>query len=154
MLLLSGCLAGCLTGCAAGAVPVSVPAPAEQDQPACRALLDDLPRSLADLPRREVDPADGWGAAWGDPPLVVTCGSTPPAGFDRQSSCTTVNGVDWYIPQDQLEADQPTHLTITTIHREQYVEVSLPAEYFPPAATLADLSGPVTEHIRATGACV
>jgi hypothetical protein len=143
-----------VAGCGAGAVAVSAQAPDEEDREACRALLDDLPDSLADLPRRDVDPVDGWGAAWGDPPLVVRCGSTPPAGFDSVSSCTTVNGVDWFIPDDQLEADEPGDLTMTTVHREQYVEVSLPAEHFPPAAALADLSGPVTEHLRATGSCV
>jgi Protein of unknown function (DUF3515) len=145
-----------LHGCSSGAGPVEVaaPPPAPADQAACRTLLDALPDEVADQPLRPVEPEDAWGAAWGDPAIVLTCGGPPPQGFRRTSSCTTVNGVDWFIPEKQLETTGAVDLTMTTVRREQFVEVRMPAEYWPPAATLADLSAAVSRSIEATGACV
>jgi hypothetical protein len=135
-------------------VSLDAPTPEERDRNACRALVDDLPAEVADQPRRETDPAEGWGAAWGDPPIVLSCGGPPPAGFGRASSCTTVNGVDWYLPEDQLEPGGDAVVVMTTVNRAQHVEVRMPGEYWPPAATLVDLSAPVSEHTAATGECL
>lgn len=134
-------------------MPLDAPTPAADDRRACRDLIEALPDTVADQPRRDTDPADGWGAAWGDPPIVLTCGGPRPDGFIRTSACTTVNDVDWFIPEEQLEAGSASDLTMTTVYREQYVEVRLPAEHWPPATTLADLSEAVTDHIAATGSC-
>ena len=76
-----------------------------------------------------------------------------PEGFNRTSSCTTVNGVDWFIPEEQLESPEPVELTMTTVNREQVVEVRMPAEHWPPATTLADLSSVVARSTEATGSC-
>ena len=73
-----------------------------------------------------------------------------PDGFDRTSICTTVDDVDWYVPEAQLE--QQGDLVMTLVNREQYVEVRMPAEYWPPATTLADL-GPAVSTLPATGSC-
>jgi hypothetical protein len=143
-----------LSGCSDDTVQVDAPAPAEDDRAACRTLLDALPDLVADQERRSVEPDDAWGAAWGDPAIVLTCGGTEPAGFKRISTCTTVNGVDWFTPEEQLESAEPVELTMTTVNREQYVEVRMPAEYWPPATTLADLSDVVSRNIEATGSCV
>ncbi len=135
-------------------MPVDAPEPTAADRVPCRRLLDALPDAVADQQARTVQPADAWGAAWGDPPIVLTCGGPRPAGFTRTSSCTTVNGVDWFIPEEQLGTSEPTDLTMTTVYREQYVEVRLPKEYWPPATTLADLSRAVRKNVAATGGCV
>ena len=143
-----------LAGCSDDTVAVDAAAPAEQDREACRALLDALPELVADQERRTVEPEDAWGAAWGDPAIVLTCGGPEPSGFKRISTCTTVNGVDWFTPEEQLDSPDPVELTMTTVNREQYVEVRMPAEYWPPATTLADLSDAVSRSIEPTGSCV
>ena len=117
----------------------------------CRELLARVPPAVADQGRREVSPPDAPGAAWGAPPITLVCGVDEPAGFDEVATCLTVNGVDWYIPPEQLEEEGD--LTMTTVYREVAVEVRLPATYFPPATTLADLARPVRQSIPATDEC-
>jgi hypothetical protein len=144
-----------LTACSSGPIDVGASRPPEDEQAACRALLDALPRRVADQPAREVQPKGGWGAAWGDPPIVLTCGVPAPHGFGRASSCTTVNGVDWYIPEDELKAGgAPSDLTMTTVNRAAGVQVRMPADYWPPATTLADLSSAVRAALPRTGHCL
>jgi hypothetical protein len=145
-----------LGGCSSepGPVEVDAPLPAAADRAACHDLLDALPENVADQPLRPVEPQGAWAAAWGDPAIVLTCGGSAPEGFRRTSSCTTVNGVDWFIPEEQLETTEAVDLTMTTVHRDQFVQVRMPAKYWPPAATLADLSGAVRGSIDADGACV
>ena len=122
------------------------------DAPAAAAeLLTRLPVAVADQGRREVTPTDVAGAAWGAPPITLVCGVDEPAGFTDVASCLTVNGVDWYVPTEQLEAQGD--LTMTTVYREVSVEVQLPAAYFPPAATLADLAPAVRRSIPRTDEC-
>ena len=142
-----------LTGCGTGAVEVDPPAVDGTTAERCAALVDALPDRVADLERRELEPADAVAAAWGDPPVVLTCGDEPPEGFDRLATCTTVNDVDWYIPAEQVEVDDPGDVTMTTVNREAFVQVRLPEEHWPPATTMADLSEAVTSTLEATGRC-
>jgi Protein of unknown function (DUF3515) len=144
-----------LGGCSAGAVHIDASRPSAAAQGPCRRLLGSLPAQVADQSARKVEPTDAWGAAWGDPPIVLTCGGAAPRGFGRASTCTTVNGVDWYLPEDQLEpGGAPSDVTMTTVHRAAYVQVRLPAEYWPPATALADLSAAVKAAVPPTGHCV
>jgi hypothetical protein len=146
--------AAALLAACSGAVDLSAPAPAAADRAACRSLLDALPSRVADQPRRTVQPRGAWGAAWGDPPIVLTCGGPAPHGYGRASSCTTVNGVDWYLPENQLETGgRPSDVTMTTVHRAVHVQVRMPADYWPPATTLADLSSAVKHTIPSAGHC-
>ncbi|HET6563025.1 MAG TPA: DUF3515 domain-containing protein [Marmoricola sp.] len=141
-----------LGACGSGAVDVAGDPPAAEDREACRSLLDDVPDTVADLPARAVTPADGWGAAWGDPAIVLRCGVDLPEGFDAVAACTTVNGVDWYLPDTPPEDEGA--VTITTVHREPLVELRLPSEHWPPAAAMVDLAGTVREHTDRTGRCL
>jgi hypothetical protein len=141
-----------LGGCGVGAVDVGGEPPAEGDREACRSLLDALPSTVSDQPGREIDPQDGWGAAWGDPAIVLRCGVAPPEGFDAVATCTTVEGIDWYVPTTEQEAQGD--LTMTTVHREPVVEVRLPAAHWPPAATLVDVAETVRKHTERTGRCL
>jgi hypothetical protein len=141
------------TGGPADPVAVAASAPAPEDRPACKALLAELPAAVADQESRAVTPSDAWAAAWGDPPIVLTCGVARPHGFDRTSTCTTVNGVDWFLPEEQLDSESPVDLTMTTVNRAEHVEVRLPAEYWPPATALADLSDAVRTTTEKTGSC-
>ena len=146
--------AALLAACGDGAVQVEAPEPAAADRAACRDLLAAVPDKVADQTARRVEPDDAWGTAWGDPPIVLTCGGAEPKGFNRTSTCTTVNGVDWFIPEDELEAETPSDLTMTTVYRRPTVTVRLPADYWPPATTLADLSEAVTSATTRDGACL
>ena len=139
-----------LAACGESAVELAAPDLEPDAAQACAALLDELPEQVADQPRRDVEPADVAGAAWGDPAIELVCGVPKPDGFDRTSICTTVDDVDWYVPEAQLE--QQGDLVMTLVNREQYVEVRMPAEYWPPATTLADL-GPAVSTLEATGSC-
>ncbi len=151
-------LASLVSGCTDGSDdapppdgPVALDVPRGRVPAACEELLARLPAAVADQGRRGVSPGGAPGAAWGEPPITLVCGVDVPAGFDDVASCLTVSGVDWYIPTEQLEAQGA--LTMTTVNRQVSVEVQLPAAYFPPATTLADLARPVRQSIPATGAC-
>ena len=154
--LLCGCTSGTsgASGTPDGPVEADAPSPAAADRDACRSLHEALPEQVADQDSRPVEPETDWAAAWGDPAIVLTCGGPPAEGFKRTSTCTTVNGVDWFIPEEQLESPEAVELTMTTVNREPVVEVLMPAEYWPPATTLADLSSAVARSTEATGSCV
>jgi hypothetical protein len=143
-----------LAGCAPGAVEVEEPDLSAQERAACEELVAVLPDRVADLQRREVEPADAVAAAWGDPAIVLVCGVGAPEDYDPANGCTTVNGIDWYIPMSQLESNGEQDLTMTTIERDVAVQVHMPGEHWPPAAPLADLSESVASQTRATGRCV
>jgi hypothetical protein len=134
-------------------VSVNAPPLAGGDARACRALLRALPDSVADQPRRRVADEDGYASAWGDPPIVLRCGVPKPAGLDEFATCQVVNGVGWFIPEDQSQGN-PVDITMTTVGRTQNVEVALPKEYFPPADAMVDLASAVRRTIRETQPCL
>ncbi len=139
-----------VAGCSR-AIPLEVVELDEETAAACARLVDALPEQVADQDRREVD-TRGIGAAWGDPAIVLLCGVPAPESFEPTSMCTTVDGVDWFIPEEQLEAQGD--LVMTVVNRQQHVEVRLPSEYWPPATALADLSSTIAEAFEPTGSCV
>lgn len=141
-----------LAGCGQGPVEIPDVELDTADAKACAELVDALPDRVADQPLRAVESGGGPGAAWGDPAIVLRCGVERPDDFTRVSPCTSVNGVDWYIPDAQLE--EQGDLTMTVVYRRQYVEVTLPGEYWPPATALADLAEAVDSSLEKTGACV
>ena len=144
LLLVAGC---------SGLVSLDAPGLSGRDAAACRALVRALPARVADLPRAKADAGTGYGAAWGDPPIELRCGVPRPKGLDAFAQCQTVNGVDWYIPESQ-QSGQPQQITMTTVGRAQYVEVRIPADYFPPATTMVDLGPAVKQTIREVRPCV
>jgi len=139
------------SACGSGTVHLFSAAPPSGVQSTCRELLAAVPAEVADQSRREDDST--WAAAWGDPPITLTCGVPRPTGFGASSACTTVNGVDWYIPESQLDSSVPVDLTLTAVNREAYLQLELPKDYWPPATALADLSDVVDAHDPATGHC-
>ncbi len=147
------CLGVLLAGCGSGAVPVDSPGLHGADASACRALVAALPDSVSDQKRRQVRPGDAFGAAWGDPAIVLRCGVAKPAGFDKFSTCQETDGVGWFIPEHQITGS-PTAIVMTTVGRAQNVEVRIPADYFPPAATMVDLAPAIKSTIRETRPCV
>ncbi len=108
---------------------------------ACEKLVHALPDKVLDLDQRRTVPDSLITAAWGDPPIELTCGVAPPAELaTAQSQCFEVNGVGWFA--------QPAEngVVFTTIGRELYVELAVPDDYAPEANALTDVSAAVAQH--------
>jgi hypothetical protein len=118
---------------------------------ACSDLLDVLPAHVDGQSRMPVR-GTGYAAAWGDPPIELRCGVPKPALFDKFAACQTVNGVDWFIPESQ-QTGRAVDITMTAVGRAEYVQVQIPHDYFPPAATMVDLAGAVKQSIRLVKPC-
>jgi len=140
-----------VAGCS-GTVDVDAPDVSGQQGRACAALVDALPDEVADQPRRDVDAGDGYGAAWGDPAIVLRCGVPRPAGFDRAAACQTANGVDWYVPESQ-QTGRAEDITMTSVGRAAYVEVQVPKTYWPPATAMVDLGAALKRTVRSVRPC-
>ena len=147
-------VAGLLAGCGSGPVEIDEPDLGEEAAATCRELVEDLPDTVADQRSRPVTPDGAAGAAWGDPAIVLTCGVGEPEGYVPEGPCTVVDGVGWYVPEEQLDANGAVDLTMTTLFRQVDVEVVLPKEYWPPATALADLSTVVAAHTEAEEKCL
>ncbi len=144
-----------MTACESDKVPITSPAPAVVDAAACARLLDALPDAVADEPRRPVDPEDAWGAAYGDPAIVLVCGGEMPGDFDEFSPCVEVSGVGWYVPVDQM-GDDATEVTMTTIGFRPVVQVSVPATYWATqgaSAAQVDLAPALTSTLTRESRC-
>jgi len=120
---------------------------------ACADLVSALPDRVADQGRREVDTGAGYGAAWGDPPIELRCGVPRPRGLDAYAACQVVNGVGWFLPEAELRRGAGP-LTMTTVGRSTYVQVRVPQDYLPPAATMADLAAAVRRSVPQVRPCV
>lgn len=152
-LLLLPLLAPLLAACG-GPVEVDVPDLSSADRAACEAFAADLPDTMVDQPRVEIEPSDAPAAAYGDPAVVVRCGVPAPDGFSLASACETANGVGFFIPDEQY-ADQDADLTITAAGYRPRVEVTVPARYRPSggAAAMAVLAPLVTKHLTLVESC-
>ncbi len=151
MMLLTALLAGCSND------PVAVSEPADlaaADRETCRALLDDVPDSLGGRERREVEPADTLGAAWGDPPIVMTCGGEAPA-LSPTALCEEANGVGYFVEDAELK-DDSTDVTLVTAGYDPIITVEVPAEQRPEgvAAAMAGLAAAVEEHTELVRECL
>ena len=134
------------SGCARGPLELSSPRVDGPEASSCRRLLAGLPAKVADQPRRRADVPVGYAAAWGDPAIELRCGVGRPAAFTRTALCQQTDGVGWFVPPDQLSGS-PARIVMTTIGRSPRVSVTIPAAYFPPAATMVDLAGSVRRSL-------
>lgn len=130
-----------LTSCSPGPAPVAVPSPAPEVADACTPLVEALPKKVLDGERRKTEPPSALTTAYGDPPIEVTCGVSPPAGMaEAQSQCFEVNGVGWFAKEVS------NGVIFTTIGRKVYLELAVPAKYKPEANALTDVSDAVKAH--------
>jgi hypothetical protein len=143
------------SGCAAGPVRIDAADLTAADQTACQAFLDDLPDELAEESSRFVEPADTLGAAYGDPPIVVTCVDRPPEEFNELSQCQQVNDVGWFVPDEQV-ADPESDAVLTAMSYRPFVQVDVPSDYRPEgaAAVLAELSKPISDNLELVDECL
>ncbi|WP_395658379.1 DUF3515 domain-containing protein [Nocardioides sp.] len=145
------------TGCG-GPDPVRIDAPdlSSEDAAACRDLVAALPDSLAGQDRVDVTGDTAYGAAWGDPAIVLTCGVGAPAGFTDSSTCVQVGGTGWFVPDDVLLSDDDgLDVTTTELNHRPRVELFVPGGYRPEGFTNSiGAIGPLVEqHLRRTGRC-
>ncbi len=142
-----------LAACSEAEVTLPTVDVAEDDLAACRALVRDLPSELGDRSRVPVLPADGLGAAWGDPAIVMTCGGEAPE-ISRTAACTEVNGVGWYVDDGVIE-DASVAATLVTVGYRPIVTLVVPPEQRPEgaAAAMAGLADAVQEHTELVQPC-
>lgn len=135
------CLGGCSYGVGVDAYP-TMPNTAKD----CDALYADLPQSVADQGRRDVK--DTVAAVWGDPPIILRCGVEKPARLDRVSQCFVIDDVGWF------QESTSDGWLFSTIGREYFLSVEIPARYEPAADALVDLAKSVKKHDPLVKPCV
>ena len=125
------------------------------DRAACESLVADLPDTLAGLERRDVEPADALGAAWGDPAYVLASGVPEPRDYEPTAECNVIDGVGWYVPDDQL-TDQGEEATPIALSLAPYVEVVVPADYRAEGIdrALAELAPALKAHLGEGLSCL
>ncbi len=151
---LSPVLVTVLAGCSPDEVTIESRDVSAADTEACRELLDDLPDTLAGEQRRPVDPDDSLGAAWGDPALVLECGTSMPDSFDDFSQCSLNDDVQWFIPDEGLK-DPTADITIWSLGYEPVISLLVPAPYRPQAdAVMGDLRTAINADLDLVHPCV
>ena len=106
----------------------------------CRAFTAALPTSIRKLPRRPVSDGVEQNAAYGDPPVTVSCG-VPPVAVPATATVYSVSGVCWYARQ------QSTGSTWTTVDRTVPVAVNVPAKYDSPGQWTAEFDDSIISSV-------
>ena len=144
-----------LLAAACSAAPPQIDAPhlpAAQAR-TCGELVRDLPHTLAGEQRRDDVTGDTrYGAAWGDPAIVLTCG-VGAVDLSEVPPCAQVNGVGWVVPPGELSGDRDA--TFTADGYRPRVRLVVPKDYLPEggAAALAELAHVVKQHLRLVERC-
>jgi len=102
----------------------------------CRAVLANLPDAIREARRRPVTTGAEQNAAYGDPPLTLSCGTATPsvAATDR---VWPMSGVCWF---PRVELDRTVW---TTVDREVPVTVTIPGPQDASAQWVIAFSAPV-----------
>ncbi len=136
---------------------MSSPSPTGAVASQCAAVVAAAPAKVAGLSRRDISPPPQYAAAWGQSPVVLTCGGVPPAALRPTSQCFVVDGVGWLATQHGKEVDPTQNLTgeldFTTIGRSAYVVVRVPGAVQPAADALVDLAATVKSHTTEVQPC-
>ena len=135
--------------------PVVMEAPALDERTAqvCLAVTSQLPAAIRDLPGRPVSQGPEQNAAYGEPPITVSCGVPQPVmctvPADPTPGCVALdtellimNNVCWYAAPGTGAA------TVTTMDREVAVRVTVPASYENPAQWANEFSDTVVKTVK------
>jgi hypothetical protein len=151
------CAAGLLAaGCSADPVRIDAPALSDADAAACSRLIADLPDTVAGEEAREVSPDGAPGAAWGDPPITLTCGVGRPTGFTDTSTCIEVDRTGWFVPDAVLLSDdESVDVPMTEMNYRPRVHVVVPGDYRPDGFTntAAAVAKVIEQDLRRVGRC-
>ena len=140
-------------GCSDSPPEIHAPELSAADAQACRDFVADLPDTLAGQESVEVTGDTEYGAAWGDPAIVLRCGVALPKDY-AGAPCITRNGIGWSIPLEQAD-ELGVDVVMTLAFRTPVVQLRVPAAYRPesPADVMADLDPAVRAHTTAHGKC-
>jgi hypothetical protein len=104
-------------------------------------MITRLPDRLGNLNRRPVSGGSALNAAYGEPPVTVTCGGPAPA-VPTGSQYFAINGVCWY-------AQESADAAVWSLQgREVPLVVIMPNRYT--GQDLVDLAAPITATIPET----
>jgi hypothetical protein len=140
-------------GCSDDPPEIDAPELSAADAQTCRELVNDLPATLAGEKQVETTGDTAYGAAWGDPAIVLTCG-VGPANLADAPPCAEVDGVGWLVPPDELEGDRDA--TFTADGYRPRIRLEVPDDYLPEggASALADLAAPVKKYLKKVERCL
>jgi hypothetical protein len=145
------------TGCSDAPPEIDAPDLSAQDAAACRSLVEALPDTLAGHDRDDATGDTEYGAAWGDPAIVLTCGVGKPDGFTDTATCVQVNTTGWYVPDSVLLSDdQSLDVTTTEMNYSPRVQLFIPGDYRPDGFTngTGEIGAVIEQQLRRTGHCV
>jgi hypothetical protein len=149
-----------LAGCGDDPPEIHASEMSAEDAQACRDFVAALPDTLAGQEAVEVTGDTEYGAAWGDPAIVLTCGVDVPPDFEDTSTCIAVKRTGWFVPddvfKDMFEGDETTDVPMTEMNYRPRIHVDLPGEYRPDgfpntAGGLADL---IESDLERVGECI
>ena len=149
-----------LASCASGPVRIDAPRPSAADAKACRDLVADLPDTMAGHDRREITGDTAYGAAWGDPAIVLVCGVDDPPSRTASSTCVEVDGTGWYVPDSVLATtvggDETADVPTTELNYRPRVTLRVPGEYRPAgfSDSIATVGALIRRHFSKTGSCL
>jgi hypothetical protein len=132
----------------AGPVTMAAPTLSARAAEVCLAVTAQLPTRLRDLPARKVTAGPEQNAAYGEPPITVSCGVPQPAMcatldatgcVPLDTELLLMNRVCWYARPG------PATNVFTTMDREQAVQVTVPASYQQPAQWANEFSDLIVE---------
>jgi len=135
----------CLAACSSGSVDIGTTDLSAADAKSCTAFAAALPDSVGDQERRDI--TGDYGAAYGDPPILVLCGVPNPD--ELMTTCVRVNGVDWY----EREPDEDGAVVAVTVGREPRVQLKVPRQDVPLDAEYVDVADAVKASTRKVGRC-
>lgn len=122
--------------------PVPVPSPPAEEVAFCRALDEELPKTVAGQDRSDPEPSSALTAGWGDAAIVLRCGIPRPERMsDPQAKGVEVDGVNWLLEE------RDSGPRFTTTYRKTYVEVTLDERFMHDSSPLLDFAGPVADTV-------
>ena len=123
------------------AVRAEAPQLAPSPATVCRALVAKLPDVLGGLARRPVTAGTEQNAAFGDPPIVLSCGVPQPV-VPQDAQLLGLSNVCWY-PEEH-----PGETVWQTVDREVALRVVVPKAA--DGSWLVNLSAPIVATVPAT----
>jgi Protein of unknown function (DUF3515) len=140
------------------AVRMAAPRLSARAAQVCLAVTSQLPTRVRDLPARPVTAGPEQNAAYGEPPITVSCGAAQPA------MCATIAGGEGCVPLDTELLDMnrvcwyartsAAANVFTTMDREVAVQVAVPSGYQQAAQWANEFSDVVVETDRSRTAGV
>jgi hypothetical protein len=141
------------------AVRMAAPKLSEGTARICLAVTSQLPTAVRDLPARKVSAGPEQNAAYGEPPITVSCGVPQPTMCERvdggHAGCVPLdavmlkmNDVCWY------GQDGPATDVFTTMDREVAVQVKVPSSYEQTAQWANEFSDAVVKTVKSKTAGV